>query len=320
VIKKIALLKTEVVTNQEYLPALLKLLSGTKKSIDILSFSFAIGSAAGKLATNSAPFEIAEKIIAMKNKLGRKIKIRLYIEGKRDTSERNRVTARYLKDAGVEVVYGSTHAKGFCIDGKKVLFGSTNLTQQSILKNNEANVLLESAAYAKEFTRYFNYLWDGGKHGGITLTESFYADGDFLPALLDLIDQAQKEIQFSIYFFNHRDIEKALIRAHERGLVVMGFIHQHASFALPYIWANRSTVKRMRKAGLKNLFFSVPTTFSHAKYIVVDRTEVMIGTGNWLVEDVTTHPQLYLHLSGKVVAKKFIQHFKFEILEQSTQD
>lgn len=306
--------KILVITNQDFLPTLLPLLKKAKKSIDVMSYSFAIGSAAGKHSVKGAPYQIAEVLSQMSKN---KIKVRLFTEGLRETVERNSVTAKFLEKSGVEVVYGSTHAKGFCIDKKIVFFGSTNLTNQSIMKNNEANLLIKDAKLAKEFLRYFDYHWEGGGHGGITLKKPFLADGDFKNDLIDLIERSKKTIGFSIYFFNHKEIEAALIRAHERGVKVKGFIHQHASFALPYIWANRSTVKRMKKAGIEDLHWGPPHTFSHAKYIIADGKEVMLGTGNWLVEDVVTHPQLYIHLKNVAVSRALTKHLNWQIKTQS---
>jgi phosphatidylserine/phosphatidylglycerophosphate/cardiolipin synthase-like enzyme len=308
--------KISVIVNQEYLDTVLDLISKARKSIDILSFSFAIGSAGGKHAAKSAPYKIAEKLIEVKKKK-KNLHIRFFTEGLRETVDRNRVTADFLEEAGVEVVYGSTHAKGFCFDKKIVFFGSTNLTNQSIMKNNEANLLIRDAKMAKEFMRYLEHLWEGGHHGGITLNPPFLADGDFKDALIDMVDHAKKYVEFSIYFFNHREIEDAIIRAHERGVKVKGFIHQHASFALPYIWANRSTIKRMRAAGIEDLHFGPLHTFSHAKYIVADRKECMLGTGNWLKEDVSTHPQIYIQLKDASVSKALLKHLNWEIKTQS---
>lgn len=305
----------EVVTDQNYLPTLLNLLSKAKKQIDILSFSFAIGSAGGKHSTRGAPYEIAQKLKAIKDKKGDAIRIRFFIEGLRETVDRNRVTADFLEESGIEVVYGSTHAKGFCVDGRYTFFGSTNLSNQSITKNREANLLIDDKKIAKEFTRYFDHLWNGGGHGGIKLKLPLLADGDFKDVLIDMIDRAQKRVEFSIYFFNHREIEKAILRAHDRGVKVTGFVHQHKSFAYPYIRANRATVKRLRDAGIEDLHFGIPTTFSHSKYMVTDRKEVLMGTGNWLVQDVLIHPQIAIHLNDPLVAKALLKHLKSQIAE-----
>ncbi len=302
----------KVITDQDYLPTLLKLLDGAKKSVDLMSFSFAIGSASGKISEKGAPYTIAKKLVAI-SKEG--VKVRLFTEGLRETVDRNRVTADFLEEAGIEVRYGSTHAKGFCIDKEILFFGSTNLSHQSITKNYEANLLLRGPEFSREFLKYFEYHWHGGHHGGIRLRAPFYPDGTFKNELIKVIDGAKKTIHFSIYFFDHKEIEKALIRAHERGVKVTGLVHRHMSFALSYIYRNQATMKRLRSAGIEELHSGIPWTFSHAKYLVADKKELMLGTGNWLVEDVVIHPQLYVHLSNKSLAGKLIQHLNFEIDE-----
>lgn len=302
----------KVITDQDYLPALLKLLNGAEKSVDLMSFSFAIGSAAGKISEKGAPYTIAKKLVELAQN---GIKVRLFTEGLRETVDRNKVTADFLEEGGVEVRYGSTHAKGFCIDKEILFFGSTNLSQQSITKNYEANLLLSGTEYTKEFLRYFEYHWKGGHHGGIKLKAPFFPDGTFKNELIKVIDQAKKSIHFSIYFFDHKEIEKGLIRAHERGVKVTGLVHRHMSFALSYIYRNRATMKRLRDAGIEELYSGIPWTFSHSKYLVADKKEIMLGTGNWLVEDVVIHPQLYIHLSDKTLSGKLIDHLKKEIEE-----
>lgn len=314
--KKSIASKTELITNENFLPALLKLLSKAKKTIDILQFSFAIGSVKGVLATKTAPYKIAEKLAQIKERHGDKIKIRLFIEGHRETADRNRVTANFLKKAGIDVRYGSTHAKGFCIDGRYVLFGSTNLTQQSITKNHETNLLLDDPKAASGFDAYFMHLWKGGKHGGIILDPPMIADGGFKDVLVNLIDTAKMRLEFSIYFFIHTEIEEALIRAHERGVKITGFIHQHNSFGIWYVRRTRDTANRLLQAGISDLHFGPSHLFTHSKFIVKDRKEVMLGTGNWLVEDVKTHPQIYIHLHDAVLAKKLSQHLAQTLKEE----
>jgi hypothetical protein len=98
---------------------------------------------------------------------------------------------------------------------------------------------------------------------------------------------------------------------------VSGLIHQHASFALSYIRANRSTVKRLKIAGITDLYWGRSYKFSHSKYIIVDNKEVAVGTGNWLNEDVLIHPQLYIHLKDVTFAKNLSKHFKWQIESES---
>src|SRR5690606_14727751 len=119
-----------------------EVLDQAKESIDLLAYSFAIGSAGGKINENGAPYILAQKLAEVRKKR-KKLRIRVYMEGIRETGIRNRVTAEFLAQAGIEIKMGATHAKGLCLEGKKLLLGSTNLTNQSLRKNNEANVLIE---------------------------------------------------------------------------------------------------------------------------------------------------------------------------------
>lgn len=293
-----------LVTNEDFLPVVMSLISKAKKSIDILSFSF---------TSFGAAKAIAEKLNEIKIKQKNKIKIRFFSEGIRETYERNKATGEFLSMSGIEVKFGATHAKGFCVDGRYVLFGSTNLTNQSILKNHEANLLIDDPKIAHEFNRYFEHLWNGGHHGEIDLKPPLLADGAFKDVLVDVINRSKKIIEFSIYFFSHKDIEKALIAAQKRGVRIVGFIHQHKSFALAYIRMNRATVKRLQLAGIEELHWGKTSHFSHSKYLVADKKEFLLGTGNWLVQDVKIHPQLYIHLTDSVVAKKLGKHLLFQI-------
>ncbi len=307
-----------LVTETEYLPTLLQLLKHAQTSVDIIAYSFSLASAAGRVSGVGAPYQIAEALMELKNKLKTKIQIRLYIEGKRETRDRNAITAELLKKSGVKIKYGSTHAKGFCIDGRYVLFGSTNLTNQSIMKNNETNLLMNEPKITKEFLAYFEHLWSGGKHGEIKLSLPLLADADFKPALLRLIDEAKKDLYFSIYFFHHTEIETALIKAHDRGVKVSGFIHDHASFAMSYVRRTRGTIERLRTAGIKNFRYGPNTLFTHSKYIIKDREELLLGTGNWLHEDVKIHPQLYIELYQPKIAKQLVAHLKSQMAPRQT--
>lgn len=306
-----------LVTNNDYFEVLMQLLDSAQNKIDIISYSFSIGSTAGKMAKQNTPYQIAEKLVEIKQERKSKLNIRLYIEGARETADRNQVTAEFLKKGGVKVRFGATHAKGFCIDDRYVLLGSTNLTHQSITKNNETNLLFEEPKVAKGFETYFEHLWQGGGHGGVDLPSPLIADGGFKESLLDIIAKAKSKLEFSIYFFHHTEIEKAIIRAHERGVKVRGFIHHHNAFALSYVRRTRGTAERLMEGGIKDITFGPGHLFTHSKYIIRDREEILLGTGNWLHEDIKVHPQLYVRFKNKTLATELGKILGKQILHTS---
>ncbi|RZA09587.1 MAG: hypothetical protein EOP11_01160, partial [Proteobacteria bacterium] len=191
--------------------------------------------------------------------------------------------------------------------------GSTNLTGQSLSKNFETNLLIDDQKVAAEFTRYFEHYFGGGTHGGIKLRTPLYADAAFKKKLLGLIEGAEKSIGFSIYFFDQAAIEKALIAASERGVRVSGLIHDHEKFAMSDVRRTRATVERMKKAGVKDLSYSSRSLFTHSKYLVADSKSVMIGSGNWLNRDVTTHPQIYACFTHLKLGRSLMRHLKMQI-------
>lgn len=301
-----------LVKDKQYLPTLLTLLDQARKSVDMLAYSFAIGSAAGRINVHSAPYAVAEKLARLRQ-THRRLKIRLYLEGQRDTAERNTVTAEFLRKRGVTIRFGATHAKGVCVDGRFLLIGSTNLTQQSMLLNPETNLFIQGTGPSTQFTKYFNHRWAGRLHGEVKLGAPLLADGAFKHALIELIDRSRKRIEFSIYFFQQAEIEEALIRAHKRGVKVSGLVHDHRSFALSYVRRTHGTVKRLLKAGIGDLHAGQAHLFTHSKYLIADRQELLLGTGNWLDEDVEVHPQLYVRLRDAQLASTLARHLNGQL-------
>jgi phosphatidylserine/phosphatidylglycerophosphate/cardiolipin synthase-like enzyme len=297
-----------LVVDNWYLPSLLQLLDHATERVDFIAYSFSIG--APKNAASSAPLVVAQKLVEVQR---RGVQVRVYMEGRRETAARNAPTARMLEDAGVQVRWGSTHAKGVCVDRRVVLFGSTNLTTQSLTKNIETNLVSDDASVSAGFNRYFDHLWNGGTHGGVTLDAPMLADGAFASALIDMIDAAQERIDFAIYFFHHSAIQDALIGAHSRGVDVRGLIHNHNSFAMSYVNRTRGTVARLRAGGLTDLHYGPTSLFTHAKLLVRDREEVLMGTGNWLHEDIKIHPQLAIRFKNPTFAQQLTDYLDHTI-------
>ncbi len=308
---------TTLIKDQEYLPTLLKELELAQSSIDVMAFSFAIDDGRGTILTTSPTYTIAQKLINLKKEKGDSLSIRLYIEGERITVGRNKITGDFLEKAGIVVKYGSTHAKGFSIDHKKILFGSTNLTTQSMIRNNETNVLSDDSAIVQGFDRFFENLYNDGKHGSLVLDKPMLADGLYKQALLNVINSANQSLEFSIYYFNDTDIENALIKAYQRGIKVRGYFNQREIPGSNLVERNRQTVERMKKTGIEELFFALDTSFTHSKYIIADKNKILLGTGNWNYTDVATHRQLYVELDDSTLALKLSEHLDEQIKLES---
>src|SRR5205823_7313483 len=95
------------------------------------------------------------------------------------------------------------HAKGICVDGARVLAGSTNLTNTSMGLNNEVSLQFDSAAVGKQFEAYFGQLETAPSslHSKTTQVGNvkMITDGDYRAQLLDTIARAKTTLDASMY-------------------------------------------------------------------------------------------------------------------------
>ena len=147
--------KVSLLTNQNYFPALLKIIDEAQSEIFMSMFSFKAG-----VHKNSYPDRIVGHL-AKAVKRGVKVVVILETTGKRsdELNVQNRQTGKLLEEKGIEVYFDSprktTHTKLVVVDERFVILGSHNLTQSALKYNNEISVLMENPDLAK---RCHNYM------------------------------------------------------------------------------------------------------------------------------------------------------------------
>ena len=71
---------------------------------------------------------------------------------------------KYLEEAGCKVKFGPsfpvTHAKLWLLDEELTILGSHNISERSVLHNDETSVIISSRAIQKYFKDYFELLWN----------------------------------------------------------------------------------------------------------------------------------------------------------------
>jgi phosphatidylserine/phosphatidylglycerophosphate/cardiolipin synthase-like enzyme len=143
-----------LLTNEDYLPALIKGIDEAQSEIFISIFSFKAG-----VHKNSYPDRIVGHL-AKAVKRGVDVKVILEATGRLndELNTQNRQTGKLLEEKGVKVYFDSprttTHTKMIVIDEKVLILGSHNLTQSALKYNNEISIMLSSPDLAKRARDY----------------------------------------------------------------------------------------------------------------------------------------------------------------------
>ena len=152
-----------ILTNENFLPALLKSIDEAQNEIFISIFSFKAGE-----HKNSYPDKIVNHL-AKAVKKG--VKVYVILEKTQDKLDelniQNRTTGKLLEEKGINVYFDSpnktTHTKLIVIDQRLVLLGSHNFTQSALKYNNEISVLLEGPDLANNARNYMLKIINEGK-------------------------------------------------------------------------------------------------------------------------------------------------------------
>jgi len=146
--------QSAILTNEDYLPALLKCIDEAQNEILISIFSFKIDE-----HKNSYPDRILNHLAKA---VKRGVKVIIVLERTDNKSDeldiQNRQTGKLLEERGISVYFDSprktTHTKLVVIDQRVIFLGSHNFTQSALKYNNEISILLDNSDMAKNARDY----------------------------------------------------------------------------------------------------------------------------------------------------------------------
>ncbi|MFC1742483.1 phosphatidylserine/phosphatidylglycerophosphate/cardiolipin synthase family protein [Candidatus Riflebacteria bacterium] len=290
----------QAVLNEDYFPALVKLITGAKRSIRLVGLSFDSVKNPGK------------KIVSLLiEAAARGVDVNIFLEGDHGfAAKKNRATLAGFWATGVKARADSksriTHCKLLIVDDNYVLLGSTNLTRNSMIFNNEANFLIKSADAGFFFRKFFNSIWNHPyKQPALKLAsrdnESIFFSGlKFFVYTSNVIDRATAEINLMMYMIKkddgllvHKLLDK-LIAAHRRGVKVKLFLEQSGpkAFNAHIHRFNNEAVDYLKKAGITDIVFDSPKQLTHSKILIADNKAVLIGSNNWFEKGIISHRQI----------------------------
>lgn len=229
-------------------------------------------------------------------------------------------TIDQLVRAGIPVVYdqrgGLMHNKFMIIDGITVWTGSMNYTQNDIYRNNNNLVMLRARravdAYQAEFNEMFELRQFGSKRStddtarftqnGVPMIVTFSPDGQAVPILLDLINNAKSSIRFMAFSFTLEDMGTALLARHRAGVKVEGIFEQIGSDT------SSSRQRTLRCAGVDVRIDGNPYRLHHKVFIFDDET-VAFGSFNFSSNAVNSNDENMVVITDRDFAAQFIQEY-----------
>lgn len=280
----------EAVLNQDYLTRALQVIQSAETRLDIVQFE----------AASSSILDIL--IGAVIQTAQRGVPVRVLLD---DEISDNKTTLARLQQAGIAAKLDNTktrtHTKLVLAD-HGFIAGSTNWSQTSITKNNEANVLVRDPTAITAMGKYASALWDHpSSYAKIPTSTSqvvaLYGDGDgkstssYQPVVMPLLKAAKSRIWLCVYSLNVSASEVSakssavgatvaeIQAAVGRGVDVRVILDQ-SSFSTPESGQVNAASGALVKSYGAQVRMDPMDTITHAKFIVIDDA-LVLGSNNW---------------------------------------
>lgn len=122
-------------------------------------------------------------------------------------------------------------------------------------------------------------------------------------AIVKAIDASEREVLVQAYGFTHNDIAQALVRAHQRGVIVRVLLDKKSEVS------NRYVIGMLNKAQIE-LREDGKHAIAHNKVMVIDQTIVITGSFNFTNSAATRNAENFLVLKSPILANQYRQQWQ----------
>lgn len=211
------------------------------------------------------------------------------------------------------------HHKFVVIDRQQVWTGSMNFTVNGAYRHNNNLVGIRSAELAADYTAEFEEMFTDSRFGiasradtpypqinvdGIEMEVRFSPDEGAAERIIELIEKAQRNIQFMAFSFTSDEIAAAMIARAEAGVEVSGI------FEADQVESNLgSEYETLRQAGLDVRRDGNPDQMHH-KVMIIDGITVITGSYNFSANAETRNDENTLIMHGEALAGEYLEEYE----------
>jgi phosphatidylserine/phosphatidylglycerophosphate/cardiolipin synthase-like enzyme len=226
-----------------------------------------------------------------------------------------------LEDAGIGVKDDHRgalmHDKFWIFDQSIVWTGSTNITVNGTLYNNNNVIVLKSKAAARIFENEFSEMWDDDAFGptspstvsqqdivvnGTKIAIRFGSEDEVATYLAELLGTAQSEIRFMAFSFTQDDMGGTILQRAEKGVDVAGIFEARGSET------EYSELGAMYCDGLAVRQDGNPRIMHH-KVLIIDRHIVVTGSFNFSNNADESNDENVVIVDNAEIAAAYLQEF-----------
>ncbi len=282
--------------------ALLASIGAAQASIDVAMYNFSLRSAADALAEAA----------------GRGVRVRVVM----DSDALDSAVVPRLRKAGIGVLgdgrEGLMHNKFLVIDGAVVWTGSLNLTSTGLSLDHNNFVRIRSSELAALYAAEFNEMYVDGRFGGgstpaggtgwlevggAQVQALFSPDDSPSRRLVELVNGAQRSVDFLAYTLTLNGLGEALLDAPGRDAAVRGVIEGENADAAGSEYA------ALRKAGL-DVRLDGAEGLMHEKVLILDGETVAFGSYNFTRSADENNDENILIVRDAQIARLFLEEFE----------
>jgi len=293
--------------NRDYLPLLEKVISKSRKTLYISELYFHEDHTTGRL------------IFLLNKAVDRGVDIKCILE---DSISYNSGSVADLSRIGVQAKLDGedifSHAKFIVADGETVIVGSTNLSETSMDRNNETNVLIKDKIIGGWFNEYFLAAWNGEKEPESVSAGRFrmIASGKLSDTFVELFSTVRRRILIIIYGIKIYPDEPdnpvmkvitSLADAQKRG-VKTEVVFEISDYNDTLNEMTKRAQEFFEKNGIRT-FYENRKTITHAKLVIADDS-VVVGSSNWGYGGFKLYREANVLIKDKKLADKFEKYFE----------